>query len=344
MKRSIFISVLFLLASARVWAGPITKETAMANARDFIGGTLKSNVRKAPGINRQASLKTVMEDKDYYVFNVGDNEGFVIASGSDKTQPILGYSDTGRIDPANMPDPLKAWFNELPTAIQSQETGIGQRRSLAPDRRRAPKVKTKNAIPVLVSSRWNQGDPYNLLTPECIGDDGNMQSHSATGCVATAMAQVMYYWKWPQEACKTIPSYSSDWNMQRTLPELEPKAFDWDNMIDVYTSAATNAQKNAVAELMLYVGHSIKMGYGPASGAWSGNCAIALRNYYDYDPEIDRLCVFTMTGLQAERKKVELVYAGDEYCLLRSEGEDALREGNEVIVQVRELYNGKVLR
>ena len=56
----------------------------------------------------------------------------------------------------------------------------------------------------------------------------------------------------------------------------------------------------------------------------------------------DRLCVFTMTGLQAERKIVDLVYAGEEYCLLSSEGNDALREGNEVIVQARDLYNGRV--
>ena len=67
-------------------------------------------------------------------------------------------------------------------------------------------------------------------------------------------------------------------------------------------------------------------------------------NYYDYDPEADRLCVFTMTGLQAERKKVELVFAGEEYCLLSSEGDDALREGNEVIVQAANLHNGKVFR
>ena len=67
-------------------------------------------------------------------------------------------------------------------------------------------------------------------------------------------------------------------------------------------------------------------------------------NYYDYDPETDRLCVFTMTGLQAERKKVELVFAGEEYCLLSSEGDDALREGNEVIVQASGLHNGKVFR
>lgn len=69
---------------------------------------------------------------------------------------------------------------------------------------------------------------------------------------------------------------------------------------------------------------------------------ILITNYYDYDPAVDRLCVFTMTGLQAERKKVSLVYAGEEYCLVSSEGEDALREGNEIIVQARELYNGKV--
>lgn len=75
-----------------------------------------------------------------------------------------------------------------------------------------------------------------------------------------------------------------------------------------------------------------------------GKTEMALSNYYDYSPETDRLCVFTMTGLQAERKKVELVYAGDEYCLLRSEGDDALREGNKVITEAGELYNGKVFR
>lgn len=75
-----------------------------------------------------------------------------------------------------------------------------------------------------------------------------------------------------------------------------------------------------------------------------GRTALNVLNYYDYDPETDRLCVFTMTGLQAERKRVELVYAGDEYCLLSSEGEDALREGNEVIVQAKNLHDGKVFR
>ncbi len=81
---------------------------------------------------------------------------------------------------------------------------------------------------------------------------------------------------------------------------------------------------------------------GGAVDTADGRLTLPVTNYYDYDPETDRLCVFTMTGLQAERKKVDLVYAGEEYCLLSSEGDDALREGNEVIVRASELYNGKV--
>lgn len=74
-----------------------------------------------------------------------------------------------------------------------------------------------------------------------------------------------------------------------------------------------------------------------------GETKILITNHYDYDPDVDRMCVFTMTGLKAERKKVTLVYAGEEYALVSSEGEDALREGNEIVLKSRGLFNGKVL-
>ncbi len=74
-----------------------------------------------------------------------------------------------------------------------------------------------------------------------------------------------------------------------------------------------------------------------------GETKILITNYYDYDPDVDRMCVFTMTGLKAERKKVSLIYAGEEYALVSSEGEDALREGNEIILKSRGLFNGKVM-
>ncbi len=73
-----------------------------------------------------------------------------------------------------------------------------------------------------------------------------------------------------------------------------------------------------------------------------GTETLAVTNYYDYDEDTDRMCVFTLTGVQAERKKVSLIFAGEEYCLVSSDGTDALREGNEIIVQAAGLYNGKV--
>jgi hypothetical protein len=75
-----------------------------------------------------------------------------------------------------------------------------------------------------------------------------------------------------------------------------------------------------------------------------GEDPLFVTNYYDYDPTVDRMCVFTMTGLQAERKKVDLLYAGEEYALVSSEGDDALREGNEIILQAKNLHDGMVFR
>jgi hypothetical protein len=76
----------------------------------------------------------------------------------------------------------------------------------------------------------------------------------------------------------------------------------------------------------------------------AGDEPLSVTNYYDYDPDVDRMCVFTMTGLQAERKKVELLYAGEEYGLVTSDGDDALREGNELIVKATGLHDGMVFR
>ena len=281
MKKNQIVTLLLLLTATSVWAGPIGKDAAFDKAKAFINGSSANGARKAPGINRQATLTPVIENKDYYVFNVGDNEGFVIASGSDKTQEILGYSDTGRIDPQNMPEPLKAWFAKLPEAVSYVE-GLPQRQSssqsLRPGMKKA-QSKTKYAIPTLINSRWNQSDPYNLRTPSYKDDQGVTHSHSATGCVATAMAQVMYFWKWPQEACKDIPAYSN----RQALPAT---TFKWDDMTDTYNSASTTAAKNAVAELMVYVGYAVQMGYGASSGAWAGNPPIKLREIFDYDPNL----------------------------------------------------------
>lgn len=86
----------------------------------------------------------------------------------------------------------------------------------------------------------------------------------------------------------------------------------------------------------------LSAGSGTVTLAEEGAAPMQVTSFYDYDPEADRMCVFTMTGLQAERKKVELIYAGGEYGLVSSQGDDALREGNEIIVRAQNLHSGKV--
>ena len=281
------ILILLLLSGWTVggWAGPVTRDQAKQKAEAFLSGNVNGNKRMAP--RRGAVLRQVAQTDGYHVFNVGERNGFVIVSGSDQTQPILGYADDGWFDADNVPDALRLWLDDLQKAVKSVDQGIPQKRTLLPGRKLAKRT-TKHAVPTLMSCRWNQGDPYNLQTPSYIEtrQDGTTvtHAHSATGCVATAMAQVMYYWKWPKTACKSIPQYSSDWNQQRTLGPLGPTTFKWDDMTDTYDGSSSQKAKDAVAELMKYVGYSIQMGYGPASGAYSGNCGPALINYYGYAP------------------------------------------------------------
>lgn len=277
--------LLFFLAlcSLNGMAGPISKSDALQNARNFL------NARKATGMSKVISIReTPLEETGlsdgFYAFNIADAGGYVIASASDKTQPILGYSDNGAIDPDNMPEALKDWLSNLSHVIGLIESNTVQEKNLTVNDVAA--VETKNAIEPLVTSRWNQGDPYNLQTPSYVAN-GYTYEHSATGCVATAMAQIMYYWKWPQAQTTAIPSYSYNWSgNSRTMPELPPVTFQWDKMTDVYNSSSTAEEKNAVAELMKYVGYSVKMGYGASSGAGVTNTLGAFRDYYDYNPDI----------------------------------------------------------
>ena len=149
------------------------------------------------------------------------------------------------------------------------------------------RVADKKAIEPLVKSKWNQGDPYNLMTPSYIDkNSGKYNEHSATGCVATATTQIMYYWKWPQDACATIPSYTYNWSgNNKTTDELPPVVFNWDAMTDTYDSKSSQESKMAVAQLMLYAGHGMKSGYAGATGATSVNALNALKNYFGYNKD-----------------------------------------------------------
>ena len=200
---------------------------------------------------------------DYYIFNAQDGASFVIIAGDDRAEEILGYGD-GTIDVNRLPCNLR-WLLDMykeqieflhahPALMVEQETP-------------QLKVPVVDYLPLLTCD-WSQGTPYNDQCP-VYGDE-----HCVTGCVATAMAQVMYYWRYPQ-SCASIAGYSLG---KMSLPALPATTFNWNAMIDSYLGNYTEVQGAAVAKLMRYCGQSCKMDYGvDGSGSTVANQLSGMR-------------------------------------------------------------------
>ena len=275
--KKFIVAALLLLFPMLLPAGPVDSDQARQRAAAFLKTRHGYGPARSPG-HRQ--LIDAANTAAYHAFNISGG-GFVLVSASDKTKTVLGYSDRGTFDMDDAPEPFRLWLASLEKAVNAVEAGTRPVRR-APSHSFRVKSTTKNAIPVMVSSRWNQGDPYNLDCPTY--DDNGQAVLSATGCVATAMAQIMYYWRWPQASTTAIPEYTTGWNdTQTTYPELPPVTFRWDDMTDTYGQNSSEASKKAVAELMRYVGQSVCMGYGPSSGAASVNTVKALKSCFGYD-------------------------------------------------------------
>ena len=211
-----------------------------------------------------------------YIFNMTDGQGFRILSADDAAYAVLGYSDTGSIDPNNMSPELKWWLEQLGAQMEyyiSKGATAGEA---------TPNYAPTAAIEPLVKSKWNQDAPYYNDCPKI----GSKQTY--TGCVATSMAQVMYYHKYPDVG---TGSNAYQWsNGYQTLKmDFSDKPFDWDNMLNSYTYGNYNAdQADAVAFLMKSCGYSVNMNYGTdASGTQGTLISYALKNFFKYDGNIN---------------------------------------------------------
>ena len=135
------------------------------------------------------------------------------------------------------------------------------------------------AILPLLTTTWAQSAPYNNHCPIYMEDIRSM-----SGCLATAMAQVMYYHQWPKAATKAIPGYTTSTNSIDLTAGLPATTFDWANMKDSYSENDYTADEaNAVATLMQYCGHAVWMDYGSASVSYMTWAALALKEYFDYN-------------------------------------------------------------
>ena len=253
MKRTI-VWLLALVMVTLVQAEEITSQQALQQAQRFLQerATAKNRAQKAT-----PQLTMAKQVSGLYVFNMADNQGFVIVSNDDGVLPILGFSDSGHLDPDNMPTNMRAWLQGYADQIawaKEHKSFTVAKTATTPATRRSGSHSTA-AIAPLVKTKWSQDTPFNDLCPEYASG-----RKSATGCVATAMAQVMKYHEWPQSATSSIPAYKTE-SYGLTVSALPATIFDWGNMVDEYNkhwngscfvkiSSPTDAQATAVATLM----------------------------------------------------------------------------------------------
>ena len=237
--RKILNILLLLCLPLAVLGAEITQQQAKEKARAFMQQQQGRRALAHGSVTDQNMQPVEMGLQSLYAFNC-EGGGYVIVSGDDSTTPVLGYSPDGALNVAEMPANLRTWLEGYADQIRRLQRGDG-----TPAVRRVSVGRAK--IDPLVESRWNQRDPYNWECPK----DVRSGALSATGCVATAMSQVMYFHKWPQDA--TTP-YTTPGKA-----EVPSTTFDWDNMLPVYEEGQyTEAQGNAVAHLMRWAGRSVR--------------------------------------------------------------------------------------
>ena len=298
MKKKIGLTSLLVMCVLMIWANPVGKKAAQQTAQEFMMQQLSSEgSRRAPQMVAVEAVQGDWQSDALYLFNAADGQGFVVVSGDDRTAPILGYSTSGRLDVDKMPSNLRSWLQHYAAQIayiQKYDINV-------------PKRAIQNCgdpIASTLTSRWNQSPIYNdecplvyhfmdqaCTTPYVYKDEHGQPTsaplRAVTGCGATALAQILYYHKYPAAITAAIPAQENMVVQQMSTAGYPIYNFysdpgvpagttiDWANMKDVYgytinesniqipeNPVTTTAERKAVADLMHYCAAALDMRYG----------------------------------------------------------------------------------
>ena len=291
MKKLLLI---LLLLPAVVLAAPVSKERATAIGENFFSKSIEAHrisnkqahfvAQQQPNM-RKVRQKTGNAYAPYYIFNNEDG-GFVIVAGDDCATPILGYSTEGNIESNNIPiqleELLNAYAEEIQLAVENNDQASDSIQALWDAYYSAPQS--------LISTSWSQSPYYNIKCPS----DPSLSSHGGhptTGCVATAMGQIMKYWGYPAKGSGN-ESYNSEYygTLSANFAITE---YDWANMPLKLSSSTSSTQNNAVATLLYHCGVAVHMQYNCDGRGSSGAYVIdygygrasaekALKTYFGY--------------------------------------------------------------
>ena len=270
MNKHIFRGALLLffllLPATVVRAESLDEEQARYAAAEFFSPSSQSTRLRAKG--RQLVLRSNGHEKGYYIFDRPEGGVVFVADDDAIGRTVLGYTDGGSFDSENLSIGMQDWLDQVGVLMDAVHEGKINRTDV---RRKAGDI----VVPQLTSTYWNQRAPYNNLCPTKNGQ------RCLTGCVATAMAQVMRYWGWPKYGSGSV-SYYDEGCGQMLSTDLSSHEYDWGNMLaDYSTGNYTAEQATAVATLMRDCGYAVQMHYTPEASA-AVISARTMQTYFNY--------------------------------------------------------------
>ena len=279
MKKSILLVTALLLGLTVMQAKPVDVAKAQRLGLNYINHKAQSARSAMPSLDLAHTFRAGNGTATSFVFNF--DGGFVVVSADDSYHPILGYSDHGCFDYNTAPDGLLFMLGELNREIaQCVAENIPATSDVACEWCNLEHSGTLGAeknialVGPLVQTKWDQGAPYNMYAP----------NGYPTGCVATAMAQLMKYWEWPVHG---TGQHSYQWHGQTLTANFGETTYDWANMLYIYgMGTITQENKEAVAVLMSHCGISVDMSYASdGSGAFSADVPGAISSYFSYSDQ-----------------------------------------------------------
>ena len=271
MKKVFLLMFLSLMVITAV-AAPRDKASMQAAAAQAINGH-RANMKKAP---RQGAIKELLKTNEYSIMGY-ENGGFAIISADDLAPEVLGVSSNKYSEGKN--ENFNWWLKMVKHAVASAVASNIPLTTTTPAALGYP-----THVGPLMTTEWDQLTPYNNMCPNSVYGD-----RCYTGCVATAMAQVLNYFKTPVQGIGsrtiTFPKTGYNQNSKSVSTNFGEHVYDWANMRDTYISGQyTTAEANAVAQLMLDCGVAADMDYGGSyeggSGAYSQDAAAGIRTYF----------------------------------------------------------------
>ena len=298
MKR-LFALILMMSIGFSLIGGPIDETTAKQLAQSFWkdnntmavrdGKVFKKKMDDARFVNVAAQYGY----SEFFIFNNTAGKGYVIMAADDCVTPILGYSYENNFDSGELPPNFKAWLDgyaeqiRAAVAIKAQATAEIRSDWECLRQSKPLPIKSEKAVSPLVQTKWNQAPYYNAQCPY----DDNANVRTVTGCVATAMAQIMKYWSYPMHGLGNHSYVPSSHPEYGTLyVDFSAVNYQWSDMPNSVTS-----DNSAVATLMYHCGVSVDMMYGIPTAPDYGSAAyiidygsgracaeIAFKTYFDY--------------------------------------------------------------